>query len=159
MEHMTENRSLTTRLRSTSAGNLHSIPSERKSQTLTHSLTLTHTHTHTQPVSTRSRPTAGPRTTLTDIVEKGKRQRNPFTGPEDSRRLRLPDFRQSSYEGGKVVSSTHRPPLSPSALKKYSWYSFRLKAESTPGPHCGRRDYVNEKFQWHWESNPRPSGS
>ena len=29
--------------------------------------------------------------------------------------------------------------------KKYSWYAFLLEAESTPGPYCGRKDYVNEK--------------
>jgi hypothetical protein len=39
--------------------------------------------------------------------------------------------RQSALEGGKVVSHTHRPPLPP---RKYSWYSFLLEAESTPGP-------------------------
>ena len=39
--------------------------------------------------------------------------------------------RQSTHEGGKVVSPTHRPPLPP---RKYSWYSFLLEAESTPGP-------------------------
>ena len=39
--------------------------------------------------------------------------------------------RQSAHEGGKVVSPTHRPPLHP---MKYSWYSFLLEAESTPGP-------------------------
>ena len=47
---------------------------------------------------------------------------------------------------GKVLSLTHRPPLPP---RKYSWYSFLLEAESTPGPQSDRRDYVNEKFQWH----------
>ena len=31
--------------------------------------------------------------------------------------------RQSAHEGGKVVSPTHRPPLSP---RKYCWYSFLL---------------------------------
>ena len=63
--------------------------------------------------------------------------------------------RQSAHEGGKVVSPTHRPPLPP---RKYSWYSFLLEAEPTPGPYCGRKDYVNEKLQWHHrESNPRPS--
>ena len=36
-----------------------------------------------------------------------------WTGPEGSRRLRLPDSRQLAHEGGKVVSRTHRPPLSP----------------------------------------------
>jgi len=34
--------------------------------------------------------------------------------------------RQSTHEGGKVVSPTHRPPLPP---RKYSWYSFLLEAE------------------------------
>ena len=52
--------------------------------------------------------------------------------------------RQSAHEGGKLVSHTHRPPL---PHRKYSWYSFLLEAESTPGPYCGRKDYVNEKFQ------------
>jgi hypothetical protein len=36
--------------------------------------------------------------------------------------------RQSTHEGGKVVSPTHRPPLPP---RKYYWYSFLLEAEST----------------------------
>jgi hypothetical protein len=59
-----------------------------------------------------------------------------WTGPEDSRRLRLPDFRLA-HEGGKVVSPTHRLPLPP---RKYSWYLFLLGAESTS--------------KWnHWESN------
>jgi hypothetical protein len=53
--------------------------------------------------------------------------------------------RQSAREGGKAVSPTHRPPLS---SRKYSWYSFLLEAESTTGPQCGRKDYVNEKLQW-----------
>jgi len=64
----------------------------------------------------------------------GKRKAIPLqtcTGPEGSRRLRLPDFMTTAHEGGKVVSPTHRPPLPP---KKYSWYSFLLEAEPTPGP-------------------------
>jgi hypothetical protein len=32
------------------------------------------------------------------------------TDPEVSMRLRIPDFK--THEGGKVVSPTHRPPLS-----------------------------------------------
>jgi hypothetical protein len=36
-----------------------------------------------------------------------------LTGPEGSRRLRLPILRQSAHEGGKVVNHTHRPPLTP----------------------------------------------
>ena len=51
--------------------------------------------------------------------------------------------RQSTHEGGKVVSPTHQPPLPP---RKYSWYSFLLEAESTPGPQCGQKDYANEKI-------------
>jgi len=44
--------------------------------------------------------------------------------------------------------------------RKYSWYSFLLEAESTTVIYCERKDYVNEKFQFHHrESNPRPSGS
>jgi hypothetical protein len=38
-------------------------------------------------------------------------------------------------------------------------YLFLLESESTPEPYCGRKDYVNEKFQWHHrESTPWPSG-
>jgi hypothetical protein len=40
--------------------------------------------------------------------------------------------RQSEHEGGKVVSPTHQLPLPPA--RKYSWYSFLLEVESTPGP-------------------------
>ena len=39
--------------------------------------------------------------------------------------------RRSAHKGGKVVSHTHRTAFTP---RKYSWYSFLLKAESTPGP-------------------------
>jgi hypothetical protein len=66
--------------------------------------------------------------------------------------LRVPEgsgsqiSRQSAHEGGKVVSPKHRPPLPPSP-GKYSWYSFLLEAESTPGPQCGRKDYAKKKLQ------------
>jgi len=53
------------------------------------------------------------------------------SGPEGSRKLRFPDFMTTAQDGGKVASLTHRPPLHP---RKYSWYSFLLEAESTPGP-------------------------
>ena len=39
------------------------------------------------------------------------------------------------------------PSLPPPPPREYSWYSFLLEAESTPGPQCGRKDYVNAKFQ------------
>jgi hypothetical protein len=42
-----------------------------------------------------------------------------------------------AHEGGKVVRPKHRPPLPP---RKYSWYSFLLEAESTPGPESGQKN-------------------
>jgi len=51
-------------------------------------------------------------------------------GPEGSRKLKFPDFKTRAQDGGKVVSlSTGR--LYP---RKYTWYSFLLEEESTPGP-------------------------
>jgi len=35
------------------------------------------------------------------------------SGPEGSRKLRIPDFMTTAQVGGKVVSLTHRPPLPP----------------------------------------------
>jgi hypothetical protein len=62
--------------------------------------------------------------------------------------------RQLAYKDAKVVSRTHRPPLPPGNIP-----GTLLESESTPGSYCGRKDCVNEKFQWHHrESNPRPSG-
>ena len=55
-----------------------------------------------------------------------------WTGPEGSRKLRFPDYVTTAQnDGGKVVSFTHLPVFTP---RKYSWYSFLLEAESTPGP-------------------------
>jgi len=36
-----------------------------------------------------------------------------WTGPESSRKLRLPDFMTTAQDGGKLVGLTHRPPLPP----------------------------------------------
>ena len=46
-----------------------------------------------------------------------------------------------------VNYTTH--PYAPTVFipRKYSWYSFLLEAESTPGPQCDRKDYGNENFQ------------
>jgi len=49
-----------------------------------------------------------------------------WTGPEGSRKLRLPDFVTTAQDGGRL------PALRTGRL--YSWYSFLLEAESTPGP-------------------------
>jgi len=71
---------------------------------------------------------------ITPVYPKSKT--NPlqaWTDPEGSRSLRLPGFKISAHEGGKVVSPTHRPPLTPPS-RIYSWYSFHLEADSTPVP-------------------------
>jgi hypothetical protein len=65
--------------------------------------------------------------------------------------LTVPGGRVSQISRWQVVSPTHRPRSPP---RKYSWYSFLLEAESTPGPQCDRQDYANEKIQ----SNLRPAG-
>ena len=53
-----------------------------------------------------------------------------------------------------------RQPHAPAAftLRKYSWYSFSLQTESTPGPWYGRKEICHWKIQWHHrESIPGPS--
>ena len=35
------------------------------------------------------------------------------SGPEGSRKLWFPDYMTTAQDGGKVVSPTHRPPLTP----------------------------------------------
>ena len=62
--------------------------------------------------------------------------------------------RQLAHEGEQVFSPMHWLSL---LTRRYSWYSFLLQAELTPGSECGWKD-VNKKFQWHRrESNPWPS--
>jgi hypothetical protein len=68
------------------------------------------------------------------LNNKGKGKAIPLqavTGPEGSRRLRLPDFKTIGlcrWQGYQ--------PYAPAAFtpRKYSWYSFLLETESTPGP-------------------------
>jgi len=51
--------------------------------------------------------------------QKGKGKTIPLqarTGPECSRRLRLPDFKTIGTRRCKVVSPTHRPPLTPGKI-------------------------------------------
>ena len=55
----------------------------------------------------------------------------PIYGSLGVKRLSFADYVTMAQDGGKFVILTHRPPLPP---RKYSWYSFLLKAESTPGP-------------------------
>jgi len=63
---------------------------------------------------------------------KGKAvQLQAWTGPEGSRKLRFPDFVTTAQGGGKVFQPYALAAFTP---RKYSWYSFMLEAESTPGP-------------------------
>jgi hypothetical protein len=50
------------------------------------------------------------------VVSLGKGKAVPLqacSGPEGSRKLRFPDYMTTAQDGGKVVSPTQRPPLSP----------------------------------------------
>jgi hypothetical protein len=50
------------------------------------------------------------------LRSKGKGKAVPlqaWSGPEDSRKLRFPDFMTTAQDGGKVVNLTHRPRIPP----------------------------------------------
>jgi hypothetical protein len=76
-------------------------------------------------------------------VKKG--EANPVTGrgyPWASETSRLPHFLGSRLtDGDESVSLARR--LAALYPQEDSWYSFLLEAESTPGPYCGWKDYVN----------------
>ena len=52
-----------------------------------------------------------------------------WRGPEGSTNLMLPDFVTKTQDGGRL-SALRTSRLYP---RKYSWYSFLLGADSTPG--------------------------
>jgi len=54
-----------------------------------------------------------------------------WTGPEVSRRFRFPDFKTIDTWRWKGCQLCTLAAFTP---RKYSWYSFLLEAESTPGP-------------------------
>ena len=58
-----------------------------------------------------------------------------WSGPEGSRKLRLPDFMTTAQDGGKVVSLTHRPPLPPGNTPgtHFCWRLSRLQGHSATG--------------------------
>ena len=61
-------------------------------------------------------PRSAPAAVIVSLTGKGKGKSVPlqaWSGPEGSRKLRFPDFMTTAQEGGKVISFTHRPPLSP----------------------------------------------
>ena len=96
---------------------------------------------------------------LTGLSDTEIRQGSPYTGLYRPLGFQEVDAarssRQSAHEGGKV-NPTHRPSLPP---RRHPWYSFLLEAESTPGPYCGRKYYVNGKFQRPLGNRPRDFSS
>jgi len=53
---------------------------------------------------------------LVKIRSKGKGKADPLQAwsvPEDSRKLRFPDYMTTAQDGGKFVNPMHRPPLPP----------------------------------------------
>jgi hypothetical protein len=72
------------------------------------------------------------------LCGKGKDKTIPvhaWTGPEGSRKLRLPDFK-ITYEGGKVVSPKYWLPLYPQEIVLVL---ISVEVESNTGPACGRK--------------------
>jgi hypothetical protein len=58
--------------------------------------------------------------------------------PQNCETSRLPYFLDNRLtDGGEVASLTRRPPFSP---QENLWYSFLIKAESTPRPQWGWKD-------------------
>jgi len=84
-------------------------------------------------------------------------KKNPFTGldrPIGFQEVETPRFQDNWHMKVVRLSALCTGHLYPPGN---SWYSFLLEAELTSGPWCSRKDYVNEKFQWHHrESNPQP---
>ena len=58
-----------------------------------------------------------------------------WSGPEGSRKLRFPDFMTTAQDGGKVVSLTHRPPLTPGNTPgtHFCWRLSRPQGHSATG--------------------------
>jgi len=66
-----------------------------------------------------------------------------WTGPLGSKTLKLSQFLDSRH-----LKKIRLPALRlHTPADTYLYYSFLLKAESTPGPECGRKDYVNNTIR------------
>ena len=75
-------------------------------------------------------------------VKKGKAvPLQAWTSPEGSRKLMFPDF-VTPQDGGRL-SALRTGRLYPG---KYSWYSFLLEVELTPGPQCDWKDFMSIKI-------------
>jgi len=79
-----------------------------------------------------------------------------WRGPEDSSRLRLPDFKKFN-----ILKWQCRKPYAPAAFtsRRHYCFSFLLERLSPPQSHnVAGKFYVNEKSKWpNRETNPRPS--
>jgi hypothetical protein len=78
--------------------------------------------------------------TLVTVCEHGKGKSRgisiqAWTVPEGSRRLKLPEFQDNRHmKVARLLALRTGPFYPPPPPRKYSWYSFLLEAESTPGP-------------------------
>jgi hypothetical protein len=54
-----------------------------------------------------------------------------WSGQEGSRKLRFPDFMTAEQDGGRVVSPTHRPPLSSGRLLVFFFFIFWVDPRAT----------------------------
>jgi hypothetical protein len=77
-----------------------------------------------------------------------------WTGPEGTEVWGTQVLRHLTHEGSKVVSPAHQTHL---LHRKYSWYSFLLKAELTTGGHSAVRrimpmkNYSNTIGNWTYD--------
>ena len=81
------------------------------------------------------------------VLYKGKAvPLQPWTGPQGSRKLMLPDFVTTAQDGGKVVSLMHQPPLPPGNTPgtHFCWRLSRPQGRSAIG-----RILCQWKVHWH----------